>query len=77
MGQERPLGLSLLLRQKWNASADTTLERLGPLAIRASRQFTSELEAGDLITVDEDRQRARLLRLGMGTSPGVSQPVRR
>lgn len=47
-------------------TADVSPEQLGPLAIRALRQFSDEMEAGALITVDEARQRARLLPLGWG-----------
>jgi len=36
---------------------------LAPLVIRTLRQFTEQLEAGALVTLDESRQRVRLLPL--------------
>ena len=42
---------------------DVTPGHLGPLAIKTLRQFSAELEAGALVTVDETRERARLLPL--------------
>jgi len=43
---------------------DITPNHLGPLVLRTLRQFASELESGALVTVDEARQRVRLLPLG-------------
>jgi predicted nuclease of predicted toxin-antitoxin system len=42
---------------------DVSPDYLAPLAIRTLRQFTPELEAGALVTLDEARQRVRLLPL--------------
>jgi predicted nuclease of predicted toxin-antitoxin system len=42
---------------------DVSPGHLGPLVDRTLRQFTQELEAGALVTVDEARQRVRLLPL--------------
>jgi predicted nuclease of predicted toxin-antitoxin system len=42
---------------------DVTPDHLGPLVIKTLRQFSAELEAGALVTVDEARQRVRLLPL--------------
>lgn len=42
---------------------DVTPAHLGPLVISALRQFTKHLEDGALITVDENKSRARILPL--------------
>ncbi len=42
---------------------DVTPEHLGPLLIRVVRQFSAALDAGALVTVDEARQRVRVLPL--------------
>ena len=42
---------------------DVSPEHLGLLVCRTLQQFTSELEMGALVTVDEARQRVRLLPL--------------
>lgn len=42
---------------------DVSPAHLGPLVIRTLLQFTSELNAGALVTLDEATQRARLLPL--------------
>ena len=42
---------------------NVTPAHLGPLVIKTLRQFSAELEAGALVTVDEARQRVRLLPL--------------
>ena len=39
-------------------------EAIGRLVTEAIRQFKDEIEKGVLISVDENRSRARLLRLG-------------
>jgi predicted nuclease of predicted toxin-antitoxin system len=43
---------------------DVSPEHLGPLVIRTLTQFTTHLETGALVTLDESRQRVRLLPLG-------------
>lgn len=45
---------------------DVSPEHLGMLVSRTLRQFASELEMGALVTVDEARQRVRLLPLNRG-----------
>ena len=42
---------------------DVSPDHLSALAIRTLRQFTLQLEAGALVTLDEARQRVRLLPL--------------
>jgi predicted nuclease of predicted toxin-antitoxin system len=42
---------------------DLSPEHLGPLVLRVLRQFSAELAAGALVTVDEASQRVRLLPL--------------
>ncbi len=42
---------------------DVSPEHLGPFVIRTLRQFSVELEQGALVSVDEVRQRVRLLPL--------------
>jgi len=42
---------------------DVTPGHLGSLVIQTLRQFTKELETGALVSVDEARQRVRLLPL--------------
>jgi predicted nuclease of predicted toxin-antitoxin system len=42
---------------------DVTPDHLGPLILKTLHQFTAELEGGALVTVDEARQRVRLLPL--------------
>jgi predicted nuclease of predicted toxin-antitoxin system len=42
---------------------DVSPEHLGPLVCRTLAQFASELESGALVTLDEARQRVRLLPL--------------
>ncbi|MFA6285782.1 MAG: DUF5615 family PIN-like protein [Opitutaceae bacterium] len=42
---------------------DLTPAHLAPLVIKTLRRFAAELEAGALVTVDEQRQRVRLLPL--------------
>jgi len=42
---------------------DVSPDHLGPLVGRTLRQFATQLEAGALVTVDEARQRVRLLPL--------------
>ena len=43
---------------------DLTPKHLAPLVVKTLLRFTPELEAGALVTVDEQRQRVRLLPLG-------------
>jgi predicted nuclease of predicted toxin-antitoxin system len=45
-------------------SQDVSPGHLGALVVRTLRQFSQELEAGALVSVDEARQRVRLLPLG-------------
>ena len=45
----------VLASQGWRAC------RLGPLVIATIREYTAELEAGALITLDEGRARVRIL----------------
>ncbi len=42
---------------------DVSPDHLGPLAIQTLRQFSTELESGAIVTVDEARRRVRLLPL--------------
>ena len=44
-------------------ASDVSPTHLGPLVVRVLNQFAKELEAGALVTVDEARQRVRLLPL--------------
>jgi predicted nuclease of predicted toxin-antitoxin system len=46
---------------------DVSPDHLGSLVCHALRQFASELEVGALVTVDEARQRVRLLPLSTTT----------
>lgn len=42
---------------------DLTPDHLGPLVFKTLRQFAAQLEAGALVTIEEARQRVRLLPL--------------